>query len=71
MPIMLAPLMMALPGGFGLIIELLFFCCVAALLWWGFTRLSIPEPIKTIVMVVVGLVLLFMLWSMFSGGFPH
>ena len=59
-----------MPGGFGLIVELLFFCCVAALLWWGFTRLTIPEPIKTIVMVVVGLILLFMLWSAVAGGVP-
>jgi hypothetical protein len=57
-------------GPFKMLLELLFFCAVGALLWWGFSKLALPEPVKTILMVVVGLILLFILYSLvFGGGF--
>ena len=49
------------------LITLLFICAAGAILWWGFSRLTLPEPVKTILMVLVGLVLLYALWGVFSG----
>ena len=51
----------------GLLLSLLFIVAAGALLWWGFSRMTIPEPVKTILLVVVGLVLLYMLWGVVQG----
>lgn len=34
-----------------LLLMLLFIGCACALVWWGFSRLAIPEPIKTLLLV--------------------
>jgi len=49
------------------ILAFFFILCVGALLWWGVSRLTLPEPIKTIALVMIGLVLLFLLWGLFTG----
>lgn len=49
------------------LLTLLFICCVAAILWWGFGRLTLPEPVKTILMVIVALVLLYAIYGVFTG----
>ena len=55
----------------GLLLSLLFIVAAGALLWWGFSRMPLPEPVKTILLVVVGLVLLlFLLWNA-VGGHPY
>ena len=39
-----------------------------ALLWWGVSRLPLPEPVKTVVLVVLGLVCLIMIYQFVVGG---
>ena len=39
-----------------------------ALLWWGVSRLSLPEPVKTVVLVVLGLVCLIVIYQFVVGG---
>ena len=39
-----------------------------ALVWWGVNRLSIPEPIKTVVLVTMGLIMLVIIWTWVTGG---
>ncbi len=53
----------------GLLLSLLFIVAAGALLWWGFSRMPLPEPVKTILLVVVGLVLLYLVWGV-VGGHP-
>lgn len=56
---------------FNFLIELLFVLAAVAILWWGIARMGVPEPIKTIVLVLVSLVVLFWLYSAFAGGVFH
>lgn len=42
-----------------------------ALVWWGIQRLAIPEPIKTVVLVILGLVALVMIYNFVAGGGMH
>ena len=42
-----------------------------ALIWWGIGRLAIPEPIKTVVLVVLGIVALVMIYNFVAGGGIH
>ena len=47
---------------------ILFFGLAAfALVWWGISRLTLPEPVKTVVLVLVGLVALWFLYNLFVG----
>lgn len=50
-----------------LLLMLLFIGCACALVCWGFTRLAIPEPIKTLLLVFVGLVALVLIWQATQG----
>ncbi len=61
-------LAVGLPPLFKLVFELLAFCAVLAVVWWGVNRLSVPEPIKTVVLVVMALIGLFVLWQLVMGG---
>lgn len=49
------------------IIGFFFVLCIGALLWWGVSRLTLPEPVKTIALVIIGLVMIFLLWGMVGG----
>ena len=49
-----------------MLIVLLFVVAAFALIWWGFSRIAIPEPIKTIILVIIGLVMLYVLYSAVS-----
>ena len=61
--------LLAVPAfGFGTLLGLLFVVAAGALLWWGFSRIAIPEPIKTILLVVVGLIMLYFIWQMVAGA---
>jgi hypothetical protein len=42
-----------------------------ALIWWGIQRLGIPEPIKTVVLVVLGLVVLVVIYNFVASGGVH
>lgn len=58
----------ALPSFVNLVIQLLFVCAFFGIAWWALNRFTVPEPIKTIVLVILALIALFVLWQMFSGG---
>ena len=49
-------------------LEVLFILAAFSLLWWGIGRMAVPEPIKTIVLVVFGLVALWFLWTLTIGA---
>ena len=50
----------------GPLIALMFLCVAAWIIWWGFSKIPIPEPFKTLIMVVIGLVFLFILWQVLA-----
>jgi hypothetical protein len=39
-----------------------------SLLWWGFGRMSIPEPFKTVLLVGLGLLGLWFIYTMVVNG---
>lgn len=39
-----------------------------ALIWWGVQRLTLPEPIKTVILVVFGLLCLLLIYHFIVGG---
>ena len=50
------------------LLQVLIFLAAISLLYWGFSKLTLPEPVKTILMVVIGLVLLAFIWNWIAGG---
>ncbi|HSX78530.1 MAG TPA: hypothetical protein VLQ80_08180 [Candidatus Saccharimonadia bacterium] len=43
-----------------------------AVVWWGFNRIALPEPFKTILLVIIALVALAFLYNFVaSGGHVH
>lgn len=51
-----------------MIVGLFFLVAFLAVIWWGINRIAIPEPIKTIVLVLIALIALYMLYEMVAGG---
>jgi hypothetical protein len=41
-----------------------------ALLYWGMTQLTLPPTIKTVLIVILGLIALLFIYNMFAGGGP-
>jgi hypothetical protein len=39
-----------------------------SLLWWGINQLSLPQPIKVVVLVILGLIGLLFIYNMFAVG---
>jgi hypothetical protein len=39
-----------------------------ALLYWGMTQLTLPPTIKTVLIVILGLIALLFIYNMFAGG---
>jgi hypothetical protein len=40
----------------------------ASLVWWGLGRMALPEPVKTVVLVVFGLLCLLVIYHFVVGG---
>jgi hypothetical protein len=53
---------------FTTLILIIIFLAAASLLWWGVGRLAIPEPVKTVLLVIIGLVMLAMIYQYVAGG---
>ena len=51
-----------------MIIPLLCILGAIAIAWWVFTKMSLPEPIRMIVYIVVAIVAIAFLLSIASGG---
>jgi hypothetical protein len=49
-------------------VVILFILAAVALVWWGINRMAVPEPIKTVVLVVLGLIVLYYLYTILVGG---
>ena len=50
------------------IILLFFLLAVFALVYWGMTQLPLPPVVKTVVIVLMGLIALYYVWGMIGGG---
>jgi hypothetical protein len=53
------------------ILLLLILLAAFSLVWWGVNRMAVPEPIKTIVLVILGLLALLFIYNMVAGGGLH
>lgn len=52
------------------IILILILLAAFSLVWWGIGRMAVPEPIKTIVLVILGLLALLFIYNMVVGNGP-
>jgi hypothetical protein len=59
---------MNLPHFAIVLLELLFGCAFLALVWWAINRMGVPEPVKTIILVIIGVFALCFLWAITIGG---
>ena len=53
------------------ILLLLILLAAFSLIWWGVNRMAVPEPIKTIVLVILGLLALLAIYNMVAGNGLH
>lgn len=55
-----------------LLIGLLIFCLIAAIVWWVIGQLSLPPPIRMVVIVVFALIAIIALLNYMPGlSLPH
>ena len=52
----------------GTMIAVIIILAAFSLLWWGVNALALPQPIKVVILVVLGLIGLAFLYNMFAGG---
>lgn len=50
-----------------LLITLLVFCLIAAIAWWAIGQLSLPPPIRMVVIVVLAIIAILFLVNMLGG----
>jgi Co/Zn/Cd efflux system component len=50
------------------ILQIFLVLAVIAIVWWGIERIGVPEPIKTIVLVIMALIALFWIFNVLTGG---
>lgn len=50
------------------IILLFFVLAVFALVYWGMTQLPLPPVVRTVVIVLMGLIALYYVWGLIGGG---
>jgi divalent metal cation (Fe/Co/Zn/Cd) transporter len=53
---------------FTLVIVIFIVLAAASLIWWGISRISLPEPVKTVILVVFGLLCLLVIYHFVIGG---
>jgi hypothetical protein len=53
------------------ILLLLILLAAFSLIWWGVNRIAVPEPIKTIVLVILGLLALLVIYDLVAGNGLH
>jgi Co/Zn/Cd efflux system component len=51
-----------------LLILVFIILAAGALFWWAVQRLALPEPFKTVVLLIIGLVALALLYNFIAGG---
>lgn len=42
-----------------------------SLIWWGVNSLTLPQPIKTVILVILGLAVLAFIYNAVAGGGVH
>ena len=42
-----------------------------ALVWWGISQLTLPQPVKIVILVILGLLALAFIYNAVSGGGVH
>jgi hypothetical protein len=50
------------------VIVVILFLAGFALVWWGIGRLEIPEPVKTVVLVILGLLCILAIYHFIVAG---
>jgi hypothetical protein len=52
---------------------ILLFIIIAAfaLVYWGMTQMTLPPTIRTVIIVIMGLIALAFIYNMFAGGGLH
>lgn len=53
---------------FTTLILILVMLAAFALVWWGVSRLTLPEPVKTVILVILGLVALAVIYNTVAAG---
>lgn len=54
-----------------LLVSLLIFCLIAGLIWWAISTLPIPEPFRTVMVVILVLIFVLVLLSYLPIGPFH
>jgi hypothetical protein len=55
---------------FNTLILLLIILAAFSLVWWGINALPMPQQLKVIILVILGLIALAFIWNQFAGGGP-
>lgn len=42
-----------------------------ALVWWGVSQLTLPQPVKIVILVILGLLALAFIYNSVAGGGVH
>ncbi len=54
------------------LIYVLFVVAAFSLVWWGVSKMPLPDPVRIVLIVVMGLIGLLILWNLIAGaGFIH
>lgn len=53
------------------LILLLVILAAFALVWWGVNQVGLPQPVKVVVLVIIGLLALAFVYNSFAGGGLH
>lgn len=53
---------------FTTLILVLILLAAFALVWWGVSTLTIPQPVKTVILVILGLIALAIIYNAVAGG---
>lgn len=52
----------------GTLILVLIILAAFSLVWWGVNSLTLPQPVKVVVLVILGLIALLFIYNSIGGG---
>ncbi len=50
------------------LIYVLFVVAAFSLVYWGVSKMALPDPVRTVLIVVMGLIGLLILWNLIAGS---
>ena len=56
---------------FTTLILVLILIAAFSLVWWGVSSLALPQPVKVVILVVLGLIALAVIYNFVAGGGAH